>query len=258
MQKWLAASALASLLALPAQGARAETSGPNESAFSAVARPPGVDSNLEWDPIEPVNRGFFVFNDTVDVYALEPVARGWQAVTPRVLRRSIDNFFLNFGYPLRLLGCITQAQLGGTAEETGRFLVNSTVGLLGFFDPATRIGLDPHLEDIGQSFGAWGLGPGPYMMLPVIGPTSTRDLLATVLDFAVGAPPLTGLLRAVNTRAAYLVEVREAKAASLDYYAFVRSAYLQNRRNLVLNRAADAQEPVEGTDDLYELEEETE
>jgi phospholipid-binding lipoprotein MlaA len=206
-----------------------------------------------------VNRGAFSFNDTVDVYALEPVARGWQAITPQGLRKSIDNFFVNTGYPLRLLGCVTQAQVVGTAEETGRFLLNTTVGLLGFFDPATRIGLKLHEEDIGQSFGVWGLGPGPYMMLPVIGPTTTRDLLATLLDFFAGAPPFTGVIEAVNTRAAYLVEVREAKEASLDYYAFVRSAYLQNRRNLVLNRAADAQEPAEGNDDdLYEIEDETE
>jgi phospholipid-binding lipoprotein MlaA len=240
------------------------------SAYSALARKtaregPGfgepsdvrdfsdVGEGRESDPLEWVNRGFFALNDGVDVYVLEPTARGWRAVTPRFVRRAVEHFFSNLQFPVRFVGCLTQGELVASGSELGRFVLNSTVGLAGFLDPASRIGLQLHQEDLGQSLGTWGVGPGPYLVLPLLGPSSVRDLVDLPLSSATSFIPGLNVLNVVNTRAELIVEVREAKAASLDYYSFVRNAYLQRRRALVLNEVAV---PQEAEDDLYELSDE--
>jgi phospholipid-binding lipoprotein MlaA len=226
----------------------------DKPAYSAQAREPapvGSDEPLrEWDPIEPVNRAFFKFNDALDVYVLEPTARGWRAVTPQGLRNSVSRFFVNVLFPLRFAGCLAQGRPLDSASELLRFGLNTTVGLAGFFDPASRIGLELHEEDLGQALGRWGIGPGPYLMLPVLGPNSLRDLIDIPLGSAASLVPGLNIVNVVNTRAGLIVEVREAKAASLDYYSFVRNAYLQRRRSGVRN---ETESPQETDDELYEF-----
>src|SRR5262249_48858706 len=136
----------------------------------------------ESDPIEGINRALFSFNDLLDRGFLEPIATGYSYVTPRVLRTSLDKAFTNLRFPVRFAGNLFQAEFKHTGEETLRFAVNSTVGIAGLFDPATRFGIGFYDEDFGQALGSYGIGPGPYLMLPIMGPSDTRDTLAMVVD----------------------------------------------------------------------------
>lgn len=216
----------------------------------------------ETDPFEPANRGVFWVNDRLDDLALEPAARGWDRITPGPVRRSIRNFFVNLRFPVRLVGNLFQGELSGTGHEVARFTVNTTVGIAGLFDPASELGLELHDEDFGQVLGRWGVPPGPYLVLPLLGPSNPRDTVGLVVDaalssgLALASPEAAVAARGVellNTRALAIDEVREAKEASLDYYALVRSAYIQQRRSQIENGAL-ATEELE--DDLYELDDE--
>ena len=211
------------------------------------------------DPIEPVNRGIFWFNDKLDVFLFEPIAIGWEFVTPETVRIHLDQFFTNLRFPVRFVGSLLQAEALLAAEETGRFVVNSTVGVAGFFDPATGWGLEGRREDVGQAFGRWGMGPGFYLVLPLLGPSSGRDAVGRIFDSGLQSGPglispwagagVSGL-DLINTRALLLDEIDQAKEASLDYYSLVRHAYLEQREALVRNGDVPAEEV---TDDLYEL-----
>ena len=231
------------------------------SAYSATATPanPPVGADLEWDPIEPVNRAFFAFNDGLDVVLLEPAARGWRFVLRPPGLRAVDRFFTNLEFPIRLVGNLLQLEVAQSGEEIGRFVVNTTVGIAGFFDPASRIGIGIHREDIGQAFGNAGIPPGPYLMIPILGPSNPRDFVGGVGDSALlfAASIARSTLGRLNTRALYIEEVREAKAASLDYYSFVRNAYVTTRQAAVENRDPEQTKP-ETDDDLYEIEEDEE
>src|SRR5215470_10470772 len=129
----------------------------------------------DYDPLEPVNRKIFWFNDQVDNYVLEPVATGWDWAIPHVVQRSISNFFANVRFPIDLINNLLQGKLKNSASEVGRFAVNTTVGVLGFFDPATGWGMEAHQEDFGQTLGVWGVPPGAYLVLPIVGPSNPRD-----------------------------------------------------------------------------------
>jgi len=149
------------------------------------------------------------------------------------------------------------------AETIGRFVINTTIGAGGFLDPATAIGLGPQTEDFGQTLGVWGVGPGPYLVLPLLGPSTLRDAPALGVDAATAIVPffidgwiLVGarVVDVVNTRAQFLQEVAEAKAASLDYYVFVRNAYLQRRQALIEDRGKreiPESVPIYEEQDLY-------
>ncbi|MFN8546172.1 MAG: VacJ family lipoprotein [Candidatus Binatia bacterium] len=224
------------------------------------AEPTPIASRPEHDPIEPVNRGIFRFNDAVDTWVLEPVATGWHWVMPDPVEKAVSRFFDNLRFPIVLVNDVLQGKVVAGASDVGRFAVNTTAGVAGFFDPATHLGLDRHDEDFGQTLGAWGLPPGPYLVLPFLGPSTIRDTGGLAVDAATYVPVwfvewyvTTGsrLVEAVNTRAHYLDEVRKNKEAALDYYEFVRDAYLQHRRALV-NDSEDV--PAEEQQDIYELE----
>jgi phospholipid-binding lipoprotein MlaA len=172
----------------------------------------------------------FSLNGVIDVFAIEPAARGWRAVTPQGFRDAVERFFDNLEFPVRLLGCLTQGRIAASGQELGRFLVNSTAGVAGLFDPASRIGLEPHKEDLGKSLGIWGLGPGPYLVIPVLGSSSTRDLVDLPLRSAGRLVPGLNLVSAVNTRSGLIAQVDAARAASLDLYLLARRAYFQSRR----------------------------
>jgi len=220
--------------------------------------------SAESDPIQPVNRATFGFNNALDVAIFEPLAIGWEFITFEALRIRIDQFLTNLAFPVRLFGNLMQAELKNSGEETARFVVNSTVGLAGFFDPAAHWGLEAHSEDFGQALGRWGIPPGPSLVLPLLGPSNARDAFGRIFDTALGSgpaliSPAAGIAvrstELVNTRALLLQDVRDLKAASLDYYAAVRNGYSQLRHAQVRNEEVAREEL---TDDLYEIEEEDE
>jgi phospholipid-binding lipoprotein MlaA len=213
------------------------------------------------DPWEGMNRGTFWFNERLDRAVLEPVATGWDWLLPERVQTSVANFFDNLFLPVVFLNDLLQAKPVAASQDVGRFVVNTTVGLAGLFDPASRFGIPENDEDFGQTFGRWGCGPGPYLVLPLLGPSSVRDTGGRVLD---GAPnyflPLAvsaglGVVEAVNTRAALLEEIRQDREESLDFYVFVRNAYLENREHRVRDRVAPEDA---GEDDLYFIDQEEE
>ncbi len=138
------------------------------------------------DPLKGFNKKIFRFNDHVYVKVLKPMSRGYENVMPRPARRGIRNFFSNLQYPVRLAGSLLQFKFGRAGRETGRFLINTTVGLGGFLNPAKKIeGLNPPAEDVGQALGRWGIGHGFYVVLPLLGSTSLRDGIGGLGDRAV-------------------------------------------------------------------------
>jgi phospholipid-binding lipoprotein MlaA len=211
---------------------------------------PTTEARSYRDPIEGVNRKIFWFNDRVDVYLLEPVATGWEFVSPKRVRTSISNFFTNLRFPIVAVNNLLQGKVVDSASDVGRFAVNTTVGVLGFFDPATGFGLEQHVEDFGQTLGVWGVPPGPYLVLPILGPSSPRDTVGLAVDYALSVTPffvdqyiLMGVrvLDAVNERSLVLEEVKDAKEAAIDYYTFMRDAYFQRRASLINDGETNAE-----------------
>ncbi|MFA5939028.1 MAG: VacJ family lipoprotein [Sinimarinibacterium sp.] len=207
------------------------------------------------DPLEPVNRSIYAFNTTADRYVLRPVTKGYVYVVPSPVRRGVTNFLDNLGYPVVVVNDLLQLKLTQAARDTGRFLLNTTYGLAGFLDPATLVGLKKNDEDLGQTFGHWGVGEGWYLMLPLLGPTTNRDVLGKVGDMWLS--PLQYVdsydtpekivvagARAIDIRAK-LLELDSVLEQQLDPYVFVRTAYLQRRMNLVYdgNAPMDLLEP---------------
>lgn len=195
-----------------------------------------------YDPYEEQNRKVFGFNQNLDRYVLSPVASAYATVTPGFFRRGVDNFFNNARYPKVILNDLLQGKMGHATKDTGRFLVNTTVGILGLWDPASRIGLPARNEDFGQTLAVWGANSGPYLELPALGPSYTRELsdypvaaatnvLTYTLEFQVLAP-LTALYY-INKRAMLEKAVQIRDQAAIDPYLFTRSAYMQYRENLI-------------------------
>ncbi|AIS13914.1 Outer-membrane-phospholipid-binding lipoprotein MlaA [Pseudomonas chlororaphis subsp. aurantiaca] len=189
----------------------------------------------EDDPWESINRPIFTFNDTIDTYALKPLAKGYQAVTPQFLEDGIHNFFRNIGDVGNLANDILQAKPHAAAVDTARLLMNTTIGVAGFFDVSTKMGLQRNDEDFGQTLGYWGVGSGPYVMLPFFGPSTLRDAPAKYVDsftdgyrYVNDVPVRNSVfaLEVVDTRASLL---SSEKLISGDKYTFIRNAYLQNR-----------------------------
>lgn len=189
----------------------------------------------EEDPWEGFNRAVFRFNDTLDTYTLKPLAKGYQKVTPDFLEDGIGNVFSNLGDVLNLTNNLLQGKVRDAGVDTSRLLFNSTFGLLGFFDVASRMGLQKSDEDFGQTFGAWGVSSGPYVVLPLLGPSTVRDAISRVPDGLLSPYPYIDDVPVRNT--ALGVNVIDTRAGLLssekmitgDKYIFIRNAYLQNR-----------------------------
>ncbi len=221
---------------------------------------PGTTS--EADPWEGMNRKVFWFNEQLDDYVLEPTARGWNEITTPRVQRSVDDFFTNAAAPVHVLNNLLQAKFEDAGTETLRFVVNTTLGIVGFFDPAKDMGLIERPEDFGQTLAVWGVSSGPYLVLPLFGPSSPRDTAGLVGDVVtynavwdVDDAVLIGsrVVDVVNTRAQLLQPLREARLASLDYYVFVRNAYLQRRRIAIEGEMA--QQPAatqQANEDFYD------
>lgn len=189
------------------------------------------------DPLEKVNRGVYKFNRVADTYVLRPVAKGYRTHVPDQIREGFSNFFDNLFYPTTIVNDILQFKPAQTGKDLGRFVLNTTVGLVGFLDVATPLGLPRNDEDLGQTFGRWGVGEGWYLMLPLLGPSSNRDLLGTIGDAFTSSPTnyvdtypalaITGG-EAIDTRAG-LLDADKYIDEQMDPYIFIRTAYLQNR-----------------------------
>ncbi len=207
------------------------------------------------DPWEDFNRGIWWFNMQVDEYALEPTAKGWTAITNEPVRESVGRFFTNLKFPASFVSNLLQAKFADTGTETARFVINTTVGILGFFDPATDWGIEAKREDIGEAFGAWGIGTGPYLVVPFLGPSDPRDLVGVVADDLVypdfySEEILVRAFDVVNDRALDMQRINDWKEEAFDFYIFVRDAYLQNREAKVDDFEDEDDDP--GTDaDLY-------
>lgn len=201
-----------------------------------------ASTNDPRDPLEPINRGVYQFNDGVDTMFLKPVAEVYQAIIPPVARTGVSNVFANINDVVVALNNLLQGKVTEALSDVGRVLINTTAGLFGLFDVATPVGLEKHDEDFGQTLGYWGLGDGPYLVLPLLGPSNLRDTAGRVVDY--NTDPVTYIeptrdrnqvqgLRLVSRRAELLSASRLLSVAALDEYEFVREAYLQRRRNLI-------------------------
>ncbi len=195
------------------------------------------------DPLEPFNRGVYAFNADLDATLMKPTAQAYQAHIPRPVRRSISNFFSNLDDVVVLVNDLLQFKGAHAVNDTLRLSMNSTFGLFGLLDVATPAGLPKHDADFGQTLGKWGLGPGPYLVLPVLGPSDVRDATGLAVDVTYvnpvekvkNTPARAALIvtQAVNTRARLLKVTNVLEQAALDPYVFTRAAYLQRRRSLI-------------------------
>jgi phospholipid-binding lipoprotein MlaA len=207
------------------------------------------------DPFEGFNRAMYTFNDTLDRYFLKPVAQGYRAVTPKPVRTGVSNFFSNLFEPIVMLNSLLQGKVANAGSDLGRFVTNSTVGLFGLFDVASHWGMARHEEDFGQTLGKWGFSEGPYLVLPILGPSTIRDGVGTTVDFYThpvsymeqrSTATKVNSLRIIDARSRLLEagDILE-QAAGDDPYIFVREAYRQRRRSLVTDGAAEGPADVD-------------
>ena len=195
------------------------------------------------DPWERLNRRIYGFNEAVDTAVLKPVARGYQAVVPEFVRSGIDNMFGNLGDVWSTVNLLLQAKLKPALEMGMRVVTNSIFGLAGFLDIAEEAGLSKQSEDFGQTLGVWGVGSGPYVVLPLLGPSTLRDTAALPVDFKASPANIAfkevrdqngaTLLSVINTRSKLLNATKVLDDVALDKYILLRDAYLSRRRSQV-------------------------
>ena len=211
------------------------------SVSSACVTLPPNSQRVPQDPWESWNRGVYKVNDKIDRAIAKPVARGYVRVVPRFIRTGISNFFDNLDTPTVMINDALQGKIGASANDLGRFLLNSTVGLGGLLDPATSAGLNKNNEDFGQTLGHWGVHPGPFLELPFLGPSDLRDAPAKLVDtytnpkqYIRNTDVKYGLwgVSLLDTRAR-LLPLDDTLKNVFDPYAFIRDAYLQHRAYLV-------------------------
>jgi phospholipid-binding lipoprotein MlaA len=223
---------------------------------------PGEEGIEEYDPWEPLNTKFFEFNRQLDRWILKPVAKGYNFIVPNVVQVGVSNFFYNVRVTPRFMNNLFQGKFKGAGIEAGRFLINTTAGVGGFFDVAQHFQLTTPEEDTGQTLGFYGVKPGPYIMVPLLGPYSARDLVGYIGDIALNpvywlmfpiieidaipsvvphANRTTSSLilltargtEIVNDRSLNLEKFQGVEESTLDLYAAVRNAYLQKRARAI-------------------------
>ncbi|WP_323121917.1 MlaA family lipoprotein [Burkholderia alba] len=221
-------------------------------AAAAVAAMSGcatVQTPTKGDPFEGFNRTMYKFNDTVDTYALKPVAQGYAWAVPQPVRDSVTNFFSNIGDAYIAANNIAQLKIADGVGDIMRVVINTVFGVGGLFDVATLAKLPKHTADFGLTMGHYGVPSGPYLVLPLLGPSTVRDTAGLAVDYV--GNPLTyvkpdgvswGLfgVNLVNTRANLLGAGDVLNAAAIDKYSFVRNAYLQRRQGLISGSTADS------------------
>ncbi|VAW68015.1 Outer-membrane-phospholipid-binding lipoprotein MlaA [hydrothermal vent metagenome] len=226
------------------------------------------------DPLESYNRSVYNFNEGVDQYFLKPVAQGYEAITPDPVMKGFNNFFSNLNDIVVIINDLLQLKPMQFLSDTGRFIVNSTLGLGGFIDWASDMNMPKHEEDFGQTLGYWGVPSGPYFIIPFLGPSTIRDGTGLLVDSQYDPiwqelengfplddrdPTVAWSLRAakgIDTRASLLKAESILNEAALDRYVFIREAYLQRRENLVYD-GNPPEEPIEfNEDELFDFDEE--
>jgi phospholipid-binding lipoprotein MlaA len=188
------------------------------------------------DPYEETNRDIFAFNDTVDSYVAKPISDAYKWVTPQFVQTGIFNFFNNLKNVNVVINDVLQAKFEQSAEDTGRFLMNSTIGLGGLVDVAKDVGLKQNDEDFEQTLAVWGVPQGPYLVIPLLGPTTARGVPGAILDTAANPASYVGmpiqLVSLLNTRANAQGSLDVVQEGALDSYVFIREGYLQTRDHL--------------------------
>ena len=204
------------------------------------------------DPLETSNRGVFAFNRQIDKWILDPVTRAYRYVVPKPVRHAFSRVFLNLGSTKTLVNDILQLEWKDATVTTGRFLVNTTAGVVGLFDVAAKIGLEPHESDFGQTLALAGVPSGPYLVLPVLGPANVRDGTGTIVDgffqptyYIIGPADLlvgpTEILlysgsSGLSTRDRHYLELKALEDSSVDFYAALRNGYYQQRIGAIWSR----------------------
>jgi len=204
------------------------------------------------DPYENFNRKMFGFNDHVDNYVAEPISNAYKWITPQFMQTGVFNFFNNLKNVNVVINDVLQAKFSQSAEDTGRFAINSTVGLGGLFDVAKHVGLEQNEEDFDQTLAVWGVPQGSYLVLPLLGPSTSRGIPGAIFDTAANPASYIGmpvqLVSMLNTRASAEGALKFIDEAALDPYVFTRESFLQWRNNLATDGKAEATD-VDGLDD---------
>lgn len=213
------------------------------AAAAAHAQGAGGDVRESRDPLETVNRAIYGFNDRLDRAVFKPVAEGYQRIVPEPARNCVGNFFSNIGDVGNALNNALQGKVGDALSDLCRLAINSTLGIFGCFDVASELGLDKHKEDFGQTLAVWGVGNGPFLVLPILGPSTLRDTAGLFgvdsrldvirnLDHVATRNEFLAV-RLVDQRTGLLTATNIVDNAALDPYVFVRDAYFQRRRNQI-------------------------
>lgn len=237
-------------LALAAPPALAEMVSPRPQAAPVTTAQPQGPSEFH-DPMEGFNRRIFAFNLSLDRAILQPTARGYRWIVPKAGRRSVTNFINNLDSPVVLANDLLQGEFSRGFTTTSRFVLNSTFGIGGLFDVARGEGLERHTEDFGQTLAVWGVGSGPYLMIPALGPSDPRDAFGMVVDQVFDPATWAGgndikyakaglfALNIVSDREATMDQFNQIERTSIDFYAQIRSIYFQTRRNEIKNGRTD-------------------
>jgi phospholipid-binding lipoprotein MlaA len=230
------------------------------SAWAQVDAPAAGAIPAQRDPYEQTNRRLFGVHQSIDQGVIAPVARGYKAVTPQPVRKGIRNFLNNLGEPVTFINDVLQGKPVRAGETATRFVTNSTVGVLGLFDVASAAGVPGHEEDFGQTLATYGVQPGPYLFIPVVGPTNARDLGGRVVDIVINpvnaisfeghTATRTGavVVNGIDARASADGEMQRLNQAATDPYATYRSLYAQNRAGRIADGDANVEELPEFTD----------
>lgn len=194
------------------------------------------------DPLEPINRGVYSFNQTADKYVINPIARGYNTVTPDLVDTGVTNFFSNLGEIANFANNLLQFKIDEALGTATRFVFNSTFGIGGLVDVSSHVGLPAYREDFGQTLGYWGIGSGPYLVLPLLGPSSVRDTGGLVADSLMNPIAyidddewMYGLIALgyIDTKSDLLATGDLVREAALDEYDFVKNAYFERRRSQI-------------------------
>jgi len=226
-------------------------------SVSASAQPQ-PNTNAEYksqevsDPIEPVNRFVFGFNDFLDRILIEPVAKGYNHVLPQMVRDSVQSFMRNLKSPIVVGNDLLQGKIGDAGVATARFVINSTIGIVGLADVASTKGLKYKDADFGETLATWGVGSGFYIVIPILGPSSLRDGVGTFTDSYVDPVRLYAYntdrmwiyytregIQGLDDRSRLIKPIDDMRANSLDYYAAARSAWTQHRSAFIRGESAD-------------------
>ena len=228
----------------------------------------GCATQADKDPLENFNRAIYKFNDVADGAIIKPVSKGYKNIAPKFVVKGVNNFFNNIRDVVTVINELLQGKIEYATNSTGRILVNSTIGVLGFIDVHSISGGERRKEDFGQTLGYWGVGPGAYLVLPFVGPSTTRDAVGFVTDTLVFDPisyinnvrgrNQVRILQFIDARTELLNASSIMDEASLDPYAFQRDAYLQYRNALVSDTPSGEIDYTDTAGSDYNFEEYTE